>query len=34
VGEGGLTGVVRGFELLEAGMVMGRKLVYRVGDTL
>ncbi|KAL4802566.1 chaperonin 10-like protein [Aspergillus unguis] len=34
VGEGGLDGVIKGFEMLEAGKVMGQKLVYRVGDTV
>lgn len=33
VGEGGLRGVLEGLELLRAGKVSGRKLVYWVADT-
>ncbi|KAF9891548.1 hypothetical protein FE257_004015 [Aspergillus nanangensis] len=34
VGENGLDGAVKGFELMKAGKVAGQKLVFRVGDTL
>jgi hypothetical protein len=33
VGNGGLHGVLEGLELLRAGKVSGKKLVYRVADT-
>jgi NADPH:quinone reductase-like Zn-dependent oxidoreductase len=33
VGNGGLHGVLEGLDLLRAGKVSGRKLVYRVSDT-
>ncbi|KAF2166089.1 hypothetical protein M409DRAFT_23816 [Zasmidium cellare ATCC 36951] len=34
IGEGGLNGVVKGFEDMKEGRVSRQKLVYRIGDTL
>ncbi|KAJ5814240.1 uncharacterized protein N7503_000990 [Penicillium pulvis] len=34
VGEDGLDGAVKGFELMKAGQVMGQKLVFRIDDTI
>jgi hypothetical protein len=34
VGEGGLDGAVKGFELMKAGQVTGQKLVFRIDDTI